>query len=79
MVQRRYFKIPIEKEYNEYIKIANDLKLKSNGEINLYKTRTFLKAALNLLDSTTKHLSPELILFDEAEIIQNTVQGSTIF
>ena len=34
---------------------------------------------MKILDSNTKHLSPELILFDEAEIIQNTVQGSTIF
>jgi hypothetical protein len=34
---------------------------------------------LKILDSTRKHFSPELILFDEAEIIQNTVQGSTIF
>ena len=79
MVQRQKFKVPIEKEYSEYIKIADDLKSKSNGEINLYKTGTFLKTALKILDSTTKHLSPELILFDEAEIIQNTVQGSTIF
>jgi len=79
MVQRQKFKVSIEKEYSEYIKIADDLKLKSNGEINLYKTGTFLKTALKILDSTTKHLSPELILFDEAEIIQNTVQGSTIF
>ena len=79
MVQRQKFKVSIEKEYKEYIKIADDLKLKSNSEINLYKTGTFLKTALKILDSTTKHLSPELILFDEAEIIQNTVQGSTIF
>ena len=52
--------------------------MKSKGEINLYKTLTFLKTAQNLLDSTTKHLLTELILFDEAEIIQNAVQGSTI-
>ena len=69
MVQRQKFKVSIEKEYSEYIKIADDLKLKSNGEINLYKTGTFLKTALKILDSNTKHLSPELILFDEAEII----------
>ena len=78
MIQRSNYKISIQQEYDECIKTADELKLKSKGEINLYKTLTFLKTAQNLLDSTTKHLLPELILFDEAEIIQNAVQGSTI-
>ena len=69
IVQRQKFKVSIEKEYSEYIKIADDLKLKSNGEINLYKAGTFLKTAHKILDSTTKHLSPELILLDKAKII----------
>ena len=46
MVQRQKFKISIKKEYTEYIKIADNLKLKSYGEINLYKTGTFLKPHL---------------------------------
>ena len=61
------------------MKMADELKLKSNGQINLYKTGTFLKTAQNLLDETTKHITPENILFDEAETLQNATQGSTIF
>jgi len=79
LVQRRNFKISIQEEYREYIKIVDELKLKSNGQINLYKTGTILKAAQNLLDETTKHITPELILFDEASSLENATQGSTIF
>jgi hypothetical protein len=69
LVQRNNKKISIEEEYKEYIKMADELKLKSNGKINLYKTGTILKTAQNLLDETTKHITPENILFDEAETI----------
>ena len=31
MIQRQKFKVSIEKKYSEYIKIADDLKLNSNG------------------------------------------------
>ena len=47
-------KISIQEEYKEYIKMADELNLKSNGQINLYKTGTILKTAQNLLDETTK-------------------------
>ena len=79
LVQRLNFKKSIQEEYKEYIKMADELKLKSNGQINLYKTGTILKTAQNLLDETTKHITPENILFDEAETLQNATQGSTIF
>ena len=79
LVQRLNFKKSIQEEYKEYIKMADELKLQSNGQINLYKTGTILKTAQNLLDETTKHITPENILFDEAETLQNSTQGSTIF
>lgn len=79
MVIRNNFKIPIEEEYDNYIKMAEEFKTKTDGEINLYKTGSILRTAQKLLDDTTKHITPENILFDEAEVIQNTTQGSTIF
>ena len=79
LVQRLNFKKSIPEEYKEYIKMADELKLKSNGQINIYKMGTILKTAQNLLDETTKHITPENILFDEAETLQNATQGSTIF
>jgi hypothetical protein len=57
---------PINDEYTEYMKLADDLKSKSKGIINLYKTGTIKKTALKLLDDTTKHITPELIEFDES-------------
>lgn len=72
-------KYTIQEEYEKYIKIADDLKLKSNGEINIYKTGTILSTAQRLFNELTKHLNPENILFDEAESIQNCTHGATIF
>ena len=72
-------KMTIQEEYDYYIKIADELKNKTNGEINLYKTGSILKTAQNLLDSTTKHITPENILLDEAQIIQGSTKGATIF
>ena len=70
---------PIDVEYNEYLKLADELKLKSNGIINLYKTGTIKKSALKLLDDTTKHITPELIEFDESCILENSVSNGFIF
>jgi hypothetical protein len=72
-------KYTLEEEYERYIKVADDLKLKSNGEIDIYKTGTILSTAERLLDETTKHLNPETILLDEAEQIQASTHGATIF
>jgi len=66
-------------DYNDYITIANDLKSKSNGAINLYKTGTIKKTALKLLDDTTKHITPELIEFDEACCLENSTSNGLIF
>ena len=70
---------PIDVEYNEYLKLADELKLKSNGIINLYKTGTIKKSALKLLDDTTKHITPEIIEFDEACVLENSTSNGFIF
>ena len=70
---------PINDEYTEYMKLADDLKSKSKGIINLYKTGTIKKSALKLLDDTTKHITPEHIEFDESCILENSVSNGFIF
>lgn len=70
---------PMEIQYTKYIEMAERLKKESNDDINLFKTGTIKKTALNLLDQTTKHISTENILFDEALIIENSTRNGLIF
>ena len=70
---------PIDDEYNKYLKLTNELKLKLNGIINLYKTGTMKKSALKLLGDTTKHITPEHIEFDESCILENSTSNGFIF
>ena len=70
---------PINDEYDEYTKLAKELKLKSNGIINIYKTGTVKKSALKLLDDTTKHITPEHIEFDEGCVLENSTSNGFIF
>ena len=79
MVPRNNFKITIQEEYNEYIKMVEEFKIKSNSEINFYKTGSVLRTAQKLFDESSKHLSPDDILHDESKLIQKSTQGSTIF
>jgi hypothetical protein len=78
LVPRNKFK-SFNEEYIEYIKIADELKLKSNGLINIYKCGAIKKTALKLLDDTTKHISPEHIEYDEAMILENSTSNGLIF
>jgi hypothetical protein len=68
-----------EEEYNDYIKIADDLKRETNGRINLYKTGSIRNTALSLFDELTKHLNPEELLEDEAIWITESTKGALIF
>ena len=79
MVERNKFHLSVSEEYEQYIKLINDLKEKSNGLINIYRTGTIKKTALKLLDDTTKHISPEHIEYDEALIIENSTSNGFIF
>ena len=40
LVERNNFALTVEEEYSNYIKLADELKLKSNGIVNIYKTGT---------------------------------------
>ena len=79
MVIRKQLKLTIQEEYDDYIKMVDEFKNKSNGEINFYKTGTVLRTAQKLFDETSKHLTPENLLLDESKLIQKSTQGSTIF
>ena len=79
IVERTKFHLSVSDEYEQYIKLINDLKNKSNGLINIYRTGTIKKTALKLLDDTTKHISPEHIEYDEALIIENSTSNGFIF
>jgi len=70
---------PIHDEYTQYLKLADELKSKSNGIINIYKTGTVKKSALKLLDDTTKHITPEHIEYDEACVLENSTSNGFIF
>ena len=69
----------MKEEYDEYIKIADELKEKSEGVINLYKTGTIKRTALKLLDDNTKHITPEKIELDEALIIEDATSNGYQF
>ena len=59
----------IEDAYFMYIEMADDLKLKSNGKFNFYKTPTVKNMALNHFYELTKAIQPEEISNNEAEWI----------
>ena len=79
LVERNKFNLSVEEEYKQYIEIAEELKNKSNGLINIFRTGTIKKTALKLLDDTTKHITPEHIEYDEALILENSTSNGLIF
>lgn len=73
-------KYTIEEEYKLYVEIAKDLKTKSNGIINLFKTGNFISTSLDLFERMSKHINePENILQDEVEWLEYVKAGALIF
>jgi hypothetical protein len=68
----------IEEEYKLFIDKADNLKEKSKGMINLYKTGTNQLTALNLFDRYTKAISPEDIEQDESYWTECSTMGALI-
>lgn len=68
----------IEEEYKLFIERADELKEKTNGKINLYKTGDNKTTAINLFDRFNKALSPEDIQQDEAFWIECSTTGALI-
>jgi hypothetical protein len=59
----------IEDAYFMYTEMADDLKSKSNGKFNFYKTPTVKNMALNHFYELTKAIQPDAIPNNEAEWI----------
>ena len=77
-VNRDNYKISIEEEYKEYIRIADVLYKESNGVLDLRKGN-IKTTALNLFDRYTKFLvNPEKLLQDEALWISEANMGAII-
>jgi hypothetical protein len=73
-------KMTLKENYDLYIRIADELKEKTNGKINLYKTGDFKKTALHLFSETTKHINhPSNPNQAESEMLMKASQGSIIF
>jgi len=68
-----------EEQYKYYVDLAEDFKTKTDGRINLYKTGTFKKTALKLLDETTKHICPEKLGKKESKWIMMSAMGQLVF
>ena len=66
-------------QYDEWIKAADELKEETDGLINLYKTGSEAKTALNLFDRFNKTVRPDPILQDEAKWNQEATSGSLIW
>lgn len=75
-----YVKERLIKEYNNFIHDADMLKRITGSKINLYKTGTNKKTALNLFDYFTKSIEiPEKIEQDEALWINKANKGALIY
>ena len=73
-------KIPSMKDiYEQFNRDAKILKNETKGIINMFKTGTHAKTALNLFQYFCKDIFPEHIKQDEATWINNTSKGGLMF
>ena len=90
-VSSKYILIPFEKpqsgqaensmkeQYGNFIKVAKGLKEVTDGKVNLFKTGTYAKTALELFYSFNMDIKPDDILQDEAEWISNASYKAVIW
>ncbi len=71
--------ISVEEQYEQFIKDADELKVKTDGLINLYKTGTNVRTALKLFDHFNNTISAEPIKSVESEWLQKTTCAALIF
>jgi hypothetical protein len=70
----------IQENYDMFMDMATELKVKTNGRINLFKTGGFQNTALDLFNEMTKHIiNPDNIEQVESEFINKASQGAIIF
>lgn len=68
-----------EETFRYFCELADALKKETNGIINMYKTGSNYKTALNLFDRFSKFVKPEEIQQDEADFIMNSSLGPLIY
>ena len=64
-------KLCIEESYEKYLEMAQDMKEKSKGQFNFYKTPTIKNLALNYFYDITKAIQPDPIQNNESNWINN--------
>jgi hypothetical protein len=64
-------KLCIEESYEKYLEMAQDMKEKSKGQFNFYKTPTIKNCALNYFYDITKAIQPDPIQNNESNWINN--------
>jgi hypothetical protein len=69
----------IDEQYKYYVNLSNILIQKTDGRINLFKTGTFKRTALKLLDETTKHINPDKLGRKESKWIMLSSMGQLVF
>lgn len=72
-------KLSIEESYNNYIKMADELKARTYGKINFYKCGSVKQNALNYFFELTKAIQPDDINNNEASWIENASMGALTY
>lgn len=67
-----------EEKYTEYIEMCNELKKRTHGLINLYRTFNIKGAVLSYLYLTTKSICPQPIDMFECEFLERATRGAII-
>ena len=71
-------KCTLKEYYKEFVDDAAKLKAALKGEINLFKTGSDYKTALNLFNKYTKDINPDRIKPDEAYWLEKCTTGAII-
>lgn len=69
----------LEEHYKSYIDSANIMKKETQGLVNMFKTGTYKRTALNLFEYFNQHTNPDDIRQDEATWIQKAKSGPLIY
>lgn len=78
-ITHEYSKIDVLNIYNRYIQIIDQLKKKSMGAIDLYKTGTFKCTALRMFDDYNKQRETDMIDENEARFLELATSGAVMW
>lgn len=71
--------LTLEQSYHAYIKMANEMKDKTNGNINFFKCGTIKQTALNYFNYLSNSVQPENINPSESQFIEGASFQATTF